>query len=84
MDDVKHTVVVSINNVIVTMEKTQKQLAELLKSDSVTLISVNADKPMYRRKSGNKRKCEVKGGVRGASDNTQPTKQSENPFNVGH
>lgn len=50
MDNIKHTVVVSINNMVVTMEKTQKQLAELLKSDSVTLISVNADKPMYRRK----------------------------------
>ena len=50
MDDVKHTVVVSIKNTVVTMENTQKQLAELLKSDSVTLISVNADKPIYRRK----------------------------------
>ena len=50
MDDVKHTVVVSIKNTVVTMEKTQKQLAELLKSDSVELISVNADKPTYNRK----------------------------------
>ena len=56
MDNIKHTVVVSINNMVVTMEKTQKQLAELLKSDSVTLISVNAEKPTYTRKRRNKRK----------------------------
>ena len=56
MDNIKHTVVVSINNMVVTMEKTQKQLAELLKSDSVTLISVNADKPTYTPKRRNKRK----------------------------
>ena len=29
MDDIKHVVVVSIKNNVVTMEKTQKQLAEL-------------------------------------------------------
>ena len=50
MDDIKHVVVVSINDMVVTMEKTQKQLSDLLKDDSVELISVNADKPIYRRK----------------------------------
>lgn len=46
----KHTVIVVIDDALVTMMKTQEELAELLKDDSVELISVNADKPTYRRK----------------------------------
>lgn len=50
MNEVKHRVVVMVNDAVVTMEQTQKQLAELLRKDSVKLISVNADKPTYNRK----------------------------------
>lgn len=62
MDDIKHVVVVAIKNTVVTMEKTQKQLSDLLKDDSVELISVNADKPIYRRKRRKQAKMSVEGG----------------------
>lgn len=50
MKETKHKVIVEINDIMVTLELTQERLSDLLKGDSVHLISVNAEKPTYRRK----------------------------------
>ena len=59
MDDFKHVVVFDMGGVVVTAHKTQAELAELLKMPQVQLISVNAEKPPYRRR---RTKAKVKRG----------------------
>lgn len=49
-----HIVEIHMNGMKMTLHKTQAQLADLLKNEGVELISVNAPKPSYRRKSTRK------------------------------
>ncbi len=49
-----HIVEVIWNGAKMTLHKTQEQLAELLKAEGVELVSVNASKPSYRRKTARK------------------------------
>lgn len=53
MDQI-HIVEVFMGDMKMTLHKTQAELADLLKTDGVLLISVNAPKPSYRRKSTRK------------------------------
>lgn len=59
--ELKHTVVVEWNRVTMTLQKTQAELADLLKLEGVRLISVNATGNSYRkRKTTRKTKTSVK------------------------
>ena len=53
--ELKHTVVVEWNRVTMTLQKTQAELADLLKLDGVRLISVNATGNTYRKRRTNKK-----------------------------
>ena len=48
--ELKHTVVVEWNRVTMTLQKTQAELADLLKLEGVRLISVNATGNTYRKR----------------------------------
>ena len=51
----KHTVVVEWNRVMMNLQKTQAELADLLKLDGVRLISVNATGNTYRKRRTTKK-----------------------------
>lgn len=53
--ELKHTVVVEWNRVIMTIQKTQAELADLLKLEGVRLISVNAIGNTYRKRRTTKK-----------------------------
>lgn len=53
--ELKHTVVVEWNRVTMTLQKTQTELADLLKLEGVRLISVNATGNTYRKRRTNKK-----------------------------
>ena len=53
--ELKHTVVVEWNRVTMTLQKTQAELADLLKLDGVRLISVNATGNSYRKRRTTKK-----------------------------
>lgn len=53
--ELKHTVVVEWNRVTMTLQKTQAELADLLKLDGVRLISVNATGNTYRKRKTTKK-----------------------------
>lgn len=53
--ELKHTVVVEWNRVTMTLQKTQAELADLLKLEGVRLISVNATGNTYRKRRTNKK-----------------------------
>ena len=53
--ELKHTVVVEWNRVTMTLQKTQAELADLLKLDGVRLISVNATGNTYRKRRTTKK-----------------------------
>ena len=56
----KHTVVVEWNRVMMNLQKTQAELADLLKLEGVRLISVNATTTYRKRKTTRKAKTSVK------------------------
>lgn len=53
--ELKHTVVVEWNRVTMTLQKTQAELADLLKLEGVLLISVNATGNSYRKRRTTKK-----------------------------
>lgn len=53
--ELKHTVVVEWNRVTMTLQKTQAELADLLKLEGVRLISVNATGNSYRKRRTTKK-----------------------------
>ena len=53
--ELKHTVVVEWNRVTMTLQKTQAELADLLKLEGVRLISVNATGNTYRKRRTTKK-----------------------------